>query len=168
MIFIRYFSFVAIFSFPLFAWSSLPVIDVWYGPNQDFGQIGQPQEWVNILGKVTDPDGISSLTYTLNGGAELPLSVGPDSRRLWNRGDFNVEIAYRDLQVGANTVVIAARDALGNQASETVTVNYAGVNVWPQCESEAGSWEQVVDEVFKVSEVKEVWVLHLDLNLDVS
>ena len=86
--------------------ATTPVLNVWYGPNQTFGAIGQPQVWVNILGKVTDPDGISSLTYSLNNGTEQPLAIGPDSLRLWNNGDFNIEIAYSDLQVGMNSVVI--------------------------------------------------------------
>ena len=32
--------------------SSSPVISVWYGDNQTFGQNGIPQTWVNILGSV--------------------------------------------------------------------------------------------------------------------
>src|SRR5262249_16243395 len=46
---------------------SAPVIDVWYGPNQNFGQNGTPQQWVNILGTVYGNKPISSLSYTLNG-----------------------------------------------------------------------------------------------------
>ena len=46
-----------------------PVINVWYGSQQTFGANGQPQQWVNVLGDVSDPGGMASLTYTLNGGA---------------------------------------------------------------------------------------------------
>ncbi|MEM7239629.1 MAG: tandem-95 repeat protein, partial [Pseudomonadota bacterium] len=42
-------------------------IDVWYGDVQTFANNGETQQWVNILGQVTDDD-VSSLTYTLNGG----------------------------------------------------------------------------------------------------
>ena len=76
-----------------------PIIDVWYGLNQEFGQIGRPQEWVNIVGNVSDPDGadITSLTYSLNGGPPLPLSIGRDNARLEKTGDFNAEIDADDL-----------------------------------------------------------------------
>jgi regulation of enolase protein 1 (concanavalin A-like superfamily) len=46
-----------------------PVIDVWYGDNQTFGQLGVPQQWINILGNVSSAAGLATLTYTLNGGA---------------------------------------------------------------------------------------------------
>ncbi len=44
-----------------------PAINVWYGLNQTFGQLGTPQQWINILGSVT---GATSLTYSLNGGPQ--------------------------------------------------------------------------------------------------
>lgn len=100
-----------------------PVIDVWYGDEQEFGHRGRTQPWANILGNVTDPDGVASLTYTLNGGTPQPLSIGPDSRRLQFGGDFNVELAMADLQLGANTVEIAAVDGAGTTALRTVTVH---------------------------------------------
>ena len=67
-----------------------PTIDVWYGPQQVFGNVAVPQRWVNIVGKVSDSDGVTALTYSLNGGPELPLSIGPDGRRLEETGDFNI------------------------------------------------------------------------------
>ena len=111
--------------------TSSPVIDVWYGSNQRFGDLGSPQQWVNILGNVSDPDGIASLTYSLNGGTQTSLSVGPDSRRLAFAGDFNVEIDRTDLLNGTNQLVITATDTLSNSHAETVTVEYASANVWP-------------------------------------
>ena len=43
---------------------SPPVISVWYGDTQEFGKLGQPQRWINILGNASDPDSgvASSLT----------------------------------------------------------------------------------------------------------
>lgn len=108
-----------------------PTIDIWYGDEQEFGHIGNPQQWVNILGNVSDTDGIATLTYTLNGGAAVPLSVGPDNRRLALPGDFNVDIAQANLISGTNEVVITAVDDLGNSASKTVSVTYQTGNVWP-------------------------------------
>ena len=41
---------------------------LWYGNSQTFGKIGTPQRFVNLLGNVSDPFGIDSLYYRLNGG----------------------------------------------------------------------------------------------------
>jgi len=107
------------------------VFDIFYGTNQTFGQPGLAQNWVNILGNVYDPDGIDSLSYTLNGDTSQYLSIGPDDRRLANEGDFNVEIDPQDLDSGANTVVISAIDGLDETAMVTVTVNYDPLSTWP-------------------------------------
>ena len=62
-----------------------PTIDVWYGSSQNFGQHGNPQEWVNILGRVSGSLPITSLTYSLNGGPDAtlhrPQSQAPLRRR---------------------------------------------------------------------------------------
>ena len=55
---------------------SSPLVDIWYGNYQRFGHLGDSQRWINILGKVVDPDGIASLTYSLNGGAEQRIDGG--------------------------------------------------------------------------------------------
>ncbi|NIA25990.1 MAG: DUF1349 domain-containing protein, partial [Gammaproteobacteria bacterium] len=109
------------------------IFDIWYGDVQQFGNIGNAQKWIDLLGNVDDPDGIASLSYTLNGGASHSLSIGPDTRRLLMPGDFNVQIstADPDLVVGANTVVITAVDGLSNPTTKTVTVNWSTGNVWP-------------------------------------
>ena len=108
--------------------SSSPVIYVWYGDNQTFGQNGIPQTWVNVLGTVYGTNPVSSLAYTLNGGASQPLSIGVDinngNPRLPEPGDFNVEIAYSSLKPGANTLVITATDNQNHQTTHTVTINY--------------------------------------------
>ena len=113
-----------------------PVILVWDGPYQVFGQPGMAQRWVNILGNVTVPEplDVESLTYTLNGGPDMPLAMGPDDRRLVNPGDFNVEIDHADLVDGENEVIITAtdNDDPPNETTETVTIDYAEGNVWPE------------------------------------
>ncbi len=108
-----------------------PTVDVWYGDTQVFGDRGNPQRWVNVLGNVSDPDGVASLSYTLNGGPSQALNMGPDQRRLLEPGDFNVEIDYVTLLDGDNTVVITAVDTLANATDKTVTVQYHAGNVWP-------------------------------------
>lgn len=110
-----------------------PVIDVWYGDTQHFGQVGLPQQWINILGNVSDPDGVDTLVYSLNGGSSVTLWVsdGIDERRLRGVGDFNADIDYQDLVEGNNQVTFTATDDLGNQTIKNVTVVYDGGNVWP-------------------------------------
>ncbi|MFH1843685.1 MAG: DUF1349 domain-containing protein [bacterium] len=116
---------------PNTAWAQDPTVDVWYGLDQSFGQVGTPQNWVNILGNVADPDGIESLTYTINGSPDSVLSVGPDFRRLAEDGDFNIDLAITDLLSGANTIEITATDSLGFDTTETVNLDYTPGTVWP-------------------------------------
>ncbi len=106
-------------------------IDVWYGNDQTFGALGKPQTWVNVLGRVSDPDGISRLRYRLNGGALKRLFFGPDQRRLYGSGDFNVQLDFDGLAAGANTVLIEATDGAGNVVTESVTVRKVAGRVWP-------------------------------------
>jgi len=108
-----------------------PVIDVWYGPIQAFGHLGIPQQWLNILGNVSDADGVKSLTYSIEGFPEQALYMGPDTRRLAFNGDFNVEIDYTDLDAGLHQVVITATDKSDNVSVAEVTVDFENNNVWP-------------------------------------
>jgi hypothetical protein len=110
--------------------SGSPNIDIWYGASQSFGALGEPQTWVNVLGRVADPDGFSVLTYSLNGTPPQNLSIGP-FRRLAEAGDFNVELDYQELSPGINTIEIRAVDGLGFEAIKTVSVDYSAGNVWP-------------------------------------
>jgi regulation of enolase protein 1 (concanavalin A-like superfamily) len=108
--------------------------DIWYGPVQNYGQIGNPQPWVDILGRVIPSDSgnkINSLTYSLNGNPAIPLSIGPDSRRLAQNGDFHIELDTSLLNNGPNTVLVKAIDNGGQQGETTVTVNYTAGNTWP-------------------------------------
>lgn len=101
-----------------------PTIAIWYGDTQVFGPNGDPQKWVNIMGNVSGPNPITSLTYTLNGGPSIPLQIGPDDRRKAEPGDFNIELDYTKLNNGANTVFILAQDSTGAADQTTVTVDY--------------------------------------------
>ena len=139
---------------------SQPVIDIWYGSHQVFGSIGNPQEWINVLGNASAPDGLGSLTYSLNSGPELPLSVGPGNSRLVGEGDFNVEIARADLVGGLNQVVITATDTISNQTVETVTVQYVSGNVWPETYSIDWSSVTAIPDVAQI--VDGVWTLEGD------
>ena len=140
-----------------FSTNGLPFIDIWYGNQQSFGHLGVPQQWVNILGNVSDPDGIDLLTYSLNGGDEVILSIGPDDRRLADDGDFNVDIDYSGLVSGSNHVVVTAEDSLGYTAQETVTVSYSSGNIWPLPYSV--DWATVTDIQDEAQVVDGLWGL---------
>lgn len=111
--------------------ASTPLITIWYGQNQTFGQLGDPQRWLTILGNVQDSAGISALVYSLNGGPPQPLSLGPDTRRLAEPGDFAIELDTLALIGGTHQVVITATNLLGNQSVQVVQVNYQPGNTWP-------------------------------------
>lgn len=111
--------------------ASNPTITIWSGLNQSFGQIGIPQAAINILGNVTDPNGVTDLSYTLNGGSSVQLSQGPDTRRLLAAGDFNIDINISLLNAGSNTIVITARNSLNQISTETVNVQYTAGQTWP-------------------------------------
>ena len=106
--------------------------DIWYGTHQRFGHLGVPQRWINILGNVSDPDGIDWLSYSLNGGSEHALSIGADRRRLLQAGDFNVEIDRIEFQPGLNEVAIIAIDTSGNRTEQIVTVDFSDGITWPE------------------------------------
>ena len=127
-----------------------PTIDVWYGANQTFGNVGRAQVWVNVPGNVSDTDGVASLVYTLNGGVSQQLSFTPDNRRLSNPGDFNIDAADNLFTDGLNEIVITAVDTLGNVTSTTVNVDYSAGTVWP--ENYLIDWSQV-DEIQDVAEI---------------
>jgi len=122
---------LVLFSVEFMSAQSGPEIDIWYGDNQPFGQYGTPQRWVNIQGNVSDPDGINSFYYTLNGGSAIDLSIGADGRRLLSSGDFTVDLDVKDLVVGDNTVLITAIDGQSNQSQYAVTIDFDNNNIWP-------------------------------------
>ncbi|MCL7414248.1 MAG: Ig-like domain-containing protein, partial [ANME-2 cluster archaeon] len=132
-----------------------PIITLWYGTSQRFGQRGNPQQWVNILGNTSDLSGIASLNYSLNNGISQPLSIGPDGRRLQSNGDFNIEIDYAELNCSDNQLIINAADSFGNVKSETVTVNYSCYNIWPK--SYSINWSSVTNIQDSVQVVDGLW-----------
>ena len=113
--------------------TSTPVLNFWYGKEITFRSQGVPQRWANILGNVSDPDGIASLTYSLNAGPQVDLSIGPDTRRLLNPGDFNIDLSWAALAPlpDTNRVVVTAIDSLSNLERDTVRVLYWSGTSWP-------------------------------------
>jgi hypothetical protein len=107
------------------------VIRAWYGDRQEFGRLGNPQRWVNLLGCVDCPAGISVVGYDLNGTGRFPLQVGPTAFRLRSAGDFNVEIDAASLREGENRVLLDVVDLDGKQTEKEVVVTYHGGRKWP-------------------------------------
>ena len=134
-----------------------PVVDIWYGSQQVYGHLGIPQRWVNILGNVSDLDGMASLTYSLNDGPALPLSIGPTGSRLASVGDFNVEVDYKNLLDGQNQVVLTATDNLGNTTMETVTVEFVSGKVWPDPYSIDWASATNIHDVAQIVDGKWTW-----------
>jgi hypothetical protein len=136
-------------------------IDVWYGDVQQFGDPGEAQRWVNILGNVATP-GLSSLTYSLNGGPEQALTVGPNGNRLAESGDFNVEIDYGQLDPSAadDVVSIHARYQDGQLFTHDVTIDYQGGQEFPTDYSI--DWAQVTDLQEVVQVVDGLWTFDAD------
>jgi hypothetical protein len=137
--------------------SGAPLIDVWNGLDQSFGQLGIPQVAVNVLGNVSDPDGVASIRYSLNGAPNVTLRMGPDSRRLAKLGDFNVELPVTGLNDGANTLRLTATDSGGAVSVVDVDVDFAAGNVWPTPYSVDWSTASEIDDVAQIVDGK--WTL---------
>lgn len=134
-------------------------INVWYGTTQKFGNIGEPQLEINVLGSVITPSGRISATYALNGGAAQLLNIGPDKRRLGRAGDFNVEINYSDLISGLNTIVVTATDNLLTTTAQSVTVTYTPSNSWPI--NYVANWSAAAGDIQTVAQVVDgLWGLN--------
>lgn len=141
------------------AQATLPVFNIWHGTTQTFGDKGNPQTWINIVGSISNHDQLKSYTqsaatcglrYTVNGQtppewegclefipASPPDTGGPTGNaRLAKPGDFNVDIRIPDipfspLQPGANSVVITATTTSNATVVQEVIVHYVPGNVWP-------------------------------------
>lgn len=136
--------------------TSMPALNIWYGSHQVFGRLGTPQRWINILGSVSDPDGISALTFSLNRGREYNLNVGPDHRRLIAPGDFNIEIDKDLMKTGLNEVFVKAADGLNNRAFYKILIEHEK-NTWHL--PYTIDWSRVTNVQEAVQIVDGLWVL---------
>lgn len=105
-------------------------IRIWYGENQQFGQLGQPQRWVNILGNVQLPD-LEKIIYSVNGSLPDTLSTGPDLHRLAESGDFNIEVGWDQLMSGPNEIVVSAYNQSGTSYSSRTHIQVTKGETWP-------------------------------------
>ncbi|MCP3914228.1 MAG: hypothetical protein GY711_01595 [bacterium] len=132
-----------------------PAIALWYGSElpsgenvQRFGQLGNPQAQVNVIGNLTDGDEARivdtvTLHYRLNGGSWTQLALGDDRTvsyapwRLANEGDFNVELYVGNLTsapliagVHRNELELVAQDDENHIVYRTIYVDYAPGVTW--------------------------------------
>jgi hypothetical protein len=153
--------------------TGIPALNLWYGDAQpngawemSFGQLGNPQHQVNVLGNVTDDDEDSlvdalSLYYQFNGGTWKTLALGDDRSvnyqpwRLANEGDFNLELEVEELTlvplvdgVHRNEVTFEVLDDDGHATYLTVHVDYTPDVTWtPNTSVDWDTVERVTDAV---------------------
>ncbi len=105
-----------------------PTTDIWYGSCQEFGKFGVPQRFVNVLGNIDVNAGIMVSEYRLNGGSPIDffprLNGLSKNARLENRGDFNIEIDFDDLEPGSNEVEIVVKDSSNIEKKTSIAVGY--------------------------------------------
>ena len=106
-------------------------ISVWFGDVQQFGNVGETQRWINVLGNA-DPEQVTSLSYSLNGGPDQALSLGPDTRRLQENGDFNIDIDFDALNGTSvdDVITIKATLTTGDVITKDVVIDYVDGNIW--------------------------------------
>jgi len=97
------------------------MIEIWHGPNQKVGHLGDAQPDFNVLGHVDKVDELAELSWSLNGREGGPLSFHT-FRRLAQDGDFNADIPIRLMRMGDNTVTITASRKDGSRESATVNI----------------------------------------------
>ncbi len=137
------------------------VIDLTYGDDLSFGHLGNPQEFVNIIGRVTDPDGVDTLTYRLNGSPERTLSIGgPGANPRLANNQFNADIDIDNdpfFVVGTNNLELTATDSTGDTTTRQTSFLYEADRVWPL--PYAIDWDEV-DALPAVTQVVDgEWVI---------
>jgi hypothetical protein len=106
-------------------------IELWYGDDQTFGTANgpAPQRWVNVLGDL-GADFLEDASYSVNGGPEEALPLGPDTERLSGPGHFNIELDRATLRKlpEVNTVAITVTVSGGDYLTKdfAVRVHEAG------------------------------------------
>ncbi|MEM7273342.1 MAG: LamG-like jellyroll fold domain-containing protein [Actinomycetota bacterium] len=103
-----------------------------------FGSLGMGQPDINVRGRVTDPSGIQSLTYAVNGGQTVTMGIGTTScpigisctRRLALDGDFNVDVDRSLLNPGLNTITLRAVDNDNDETVLEIPVDFTDGVTW--------------------------------------
>jgi len=76
---------------------------------------------IKVTGSINDPDGNDMiLTYRINSGTPIEIYRGGNN-------SFEFDVAFGDLVVGTNTVVVEVADTYGFKASKTIKLNKAAI-----------------------------------------
>lgn len=103
--------------------------NIWYEGNLRFGQLGNPQPMINIMGNAAEAN---RLTYRLNGGPEEEIDLGTENVRLARTGDFNVSIPIDSPYLrSSNTLLLTGRDSSGSTFDRVVQFTYQQNRTWP-------------------------------------
>lgn len=107
-------------------------MDVWYGLEQKFGNIGNTQRQINILGNIQTDRARIVAYYTLNDeDRKHILTLGSDLHRLAKKGDFNIEIEREELNEGFNQVQLYVTRGNTLVAHQNISINYTSDRKWP-------------------------------------
>jgi hypothetical protein len=98
--------------------------------DQRVGHLGDVQHDFNLLGHVYSKYPISSFTYSLNGGEEVPLNTFV-FRRIVNQGDFNADIPVSLLKTGINIITLKAANVHNEVRKKTVKVTKVAKGDYP-------------------------------------
>lgn len=139
-----------------------PEIQFWYGDQQQFGNAGgHPQRWLNILGEVSAPDQVYTISWSLNDSVPRPLSFREDRKRIAKDGDFNVEIDRSLVREGTNTVKVIAVLNAGDTIRRHMSFEYlTPKSKWPLPYTIDWSQVQNIQDVCQVVDGK--WKLTPD------
>lgn len=107
------------------------LIQVWYGKEQRFGHLGEPQRWINVLGNISPKAEVVEANYTINGKAGKTLTLGGDLHRLAEAGDFNIELSWSEVEEGENILIITAKKSIGVLISKKVRLFVEKGKKWP-------------------------------------
>ena len=131
-------------------------IDIWYCQNQSFGKLGNPQKWINILGRVYSKTPIKMMTYRLNGQSPRKLSFGPDKRRLIGIGDFNIDIDIDELISEKNEIFIEVFDIQNQKGCKNIFFDFQKKSLSLPLTIE---WQKETDIQKKAAIVDGIWVV---------
>jgi hypothetical protein len=107
-------------------------VNLWYGQEQYFGQWGNTQRQINILGSIQGLDTDCRVYYRLNGRDEkVDITLGSDLHRLAMEGDFNLDIDRTELKEGENHIRLYMERRGNAVLVETIRIHYTSTNTWP-------------------------------------
>lgn len=133
---------------------------IWYGQGQRFGELGNAQRQINILGNIQIPNDSCRVYYTLNGqDKEVDITLGSDLHRLAMEGDFNIDIDRSELREGNNHIDLLIEGHGRELQTNRINFHYSAVNSWPLPYSvdwsKAENLQQVVEVIDGDWEIKQ-------------